>query len=128
MLQAIPLTPNGKVDRRALPAPDTARSEPEDTFVAPSTPTEEALAEIWREVLRLERVGTRDNFFELGGHSLLMTRVISRVREVFQVELPIRGFFESPTITGLAAAVEHLMVEQIDQMSEEGALRELNEV
>src|SRR5262249_48836669 len=78
-LDALPLTPNGKVNRRALPAPDQERSGPEESFVAPTTPTEEVLARIWCELLGLKRAGIHDNFFELGGHSLLMTQVISRV-------------------------------------------------
>jgi acyl carrier protein len=117
-LDALPLTPNGKIDRKALPAPDRTRSDREETLVAPSTLTEEALSEIWREVLRLDRVGVRDNFFELGGHSLLMTQVISRVREAFQIELPIRRFFESPTIADLAAVIEESLVESLSQSGE----------
>jgi acyl carrier protein len=73
--------------------------------------------------LRLDRVGVRDNFFELGGHSLLMTRVIARVREAFQVELPMRRFFESPVVSDLAAAIEELVVEDINALSEEDARR-----
>jgi amino acid adenylation domain-containing protein len=122
-LDALPLTPNGKVDRKALPAPEPARREPGETFVAPATATEETLARIWREVLRVEQVGTQDNFFELGGHSLLMTQVISRVREAFQVELPMRSFFETPTITALAVAIEALIIQQVSRMSEEEAHR-----
>jgi acyl carrier protein len=120
-LAALPLTATGKVNRRALPAPDPARTERQETFTAPGTPTEQALAEIWSEVLGLKRVGARDNFFSLGGHSLLMTQVISRVREAFQVELPIRTFFESPTVTALARVIEEMPVEEIKQMSDDEA-------
>jgi amino acid adenylation domain-containing protein len=105
-LDALPLTPNGKLDRRLLPAPDTDRPELEGGWVAPSTLVQEQLAEIWREVLGLERVGIQDDFFDLGGHSLLATRVISRVRRTFGVEVSLRSLFESPTIAGLAAAVD----------------------
>jgi acyl carrier protein len=122
-LDELPRTPNGKVNRRALPAPDAARRDADESFHAPGTPTEAALADIWREVLRLERVGMLDNFFELGGHSLLMTQVIVRVRETFQVELPMRRFFESPTIRNLATAIEELLVEDISALSEEEARR-----
>ena len=99
------MTPNGKVDRGALPSPEHSRPELESTFVAPRTAIEKSLAAIWGEVLKLERVGIRDNFFDLGGHSLLATQLLSRLRKEFQVELPLRVLFEFPTIEGLASAV-----------------------
>jgi acyl carrier protein len=123
LLEALPLTPNGKLDRTALPVAGPVRPELKQVFVAPSTPTEETLATIWREVLQIGEVGAQDNFFELGGHSLLMTRVISRIREAFQVEVPIRSFFETPTLAGLALAVEELIVTQVSRMSDEQARR-----
>jgi amino acid adenylation domain-containing protein len=99
-LDALPLTPSGKIDRRALSAPD---AKPEArAFVPPRTPREQALAEIWREVLRTERVGLEDDFFELGGHSILATQVLSRVRRELGVELPLRAMFEAPTVRALA--------------------------
>ncbi|HEU4560300.1 MAG TPA: amino acid adenylation domain-containing protein, partial [Longimicrobium sp.] len=106
VLEALPLTPNGKVDRKALPRPELA--SPEEAYVAPRTPTEEVLAGVWAEMLRLERVGAEESFFDLGGHSLLATRVISRIREVFGVELPLRVVFERPVLSGLAAEIDHL--------------------
>lgn len=105
-LKVMPLTPNGKVDRRALPAPDTSRRDSKENFVAPRTPTEEVLANIWAETLGLKRVGVYDNFFELGGHSLLVTRVISQLHKTFQVNLPLRTLFEAPTLAALAERIE----------------------
>ena len=81
-LERMPLTPNGKLDRRALPAPDQGRPEQEQGYVGPRTPTEELLCGIWAKVLRLERVEVEDNFFEMGGHSLLATRVVSQIRQM----------------------------------------------
>ena len=105
LLDTLPLTPNGKIDRRSLPPPGIGRSELERDFVAPRTPVEEILAKIWSEVLGLERVGIHTDFFELGGRSLLATQVISRVREVFHVELPLRTIFETPTIASIAELI-----------------------
>jgi acyl carrier protein len=108
MLDSLPLTPNGKLDRKALPAPDQSRSEPEETFVAPRTPVEETLASIWGAVLKLDKAGIHDNFFDLGGHSLLATQLISRIRDTFKLDLPLRTLFEAPTIDGLAQRVQEL--------------------
>jgi len=104
-LERLPLTPSGKVDRKALPAPDQARPELEGAFTAPETPIEHRLAEIWSQILRIERVGRNDNFFDLGGHSLLATQLISRIRDQFAVELPLRLLFQFPTVAELAEAV-----------------------
>src|SRR6266487_832295 len=105
-LAGLPLTPNGKLDRAALPAPGGARPELGGEFVAPATPAQELLAGIWAQVLRLDRVGAEDSFFELGGHSLLATQVISRIRGVFDVEVPLAALFDKPTVAGLAAVIE----------------------
>lgn len=104
-LDALPLTPNGKVNRSALPAPDQIRPELECAFVSPRTSLEEALAGIWAGLLRLDQIGVHDNFFDLGGHSLLATQVVSRIRTAFQVELPLRSLFETPTIAELALTI-----------------------
>jgi amino acid adenylation domain-containing protein/thioester reductase-like protein len=110
-LNALPLTPNGKIDRKALPAPDRIRHELEEDFAAPRTPIEEVLAGIWSEVLGLERVGIQDNFLELGGHSLLATQIISRLRDIYQVELSVRQLFDRPTVAGLAESIETICSE-----------------
>ena len=105
MMSELPLTPNGKVNRGALPAPDLDRPEVEAAYVAPRTQAEEVIAAIWSQALGIERVGVYDNFFELGGHSLLVTRVVSRVREAFGVELPMRVLFESPVLAEFAGSI-----------------------
>jgi acyl carrier protein len=100
-----PLTANGKLDRLALPAPDFDAESAAQTYVAPGTALEHVLAGIWQSLLNVERVGIADNFFDLGGHSLLGMQVLSRVREMLQVELPLRVLFESQTIADLAQAI-----------------------
>jgi amino acid adenylation domain-containing protein len=114
LLQALPLTPNGKVDRRALPAPEPLRQGDASQMAEPRTEAERQLAAIWAEVLRLERVYADDNFFDLGGHSLLATQMVTRVREAFQIELPLARIFEAPTVAGLAEVVE---AAQVDAMA-----------
>jgi amino acid adenylation domain-containing protein len=106
LLDELPLTANGKIDRKALPKPDRVRPELTDVFVAPATEVEESVARIWAEVLGVERVGVNDNFFELGGHSLLATTIASRIYELFQIELPLRTLFEAPTVAALATVIE----------------------
>ena len=101
-----PLTANGKIDRAALPVPDAARPALETAFVAPRTPIEQLIADVWSGLLGWRRVGVHDNFFALGGHSLLATRVIARLRDAFGINLPLRRLFQSPTVAGLAAAVQ----------------------
>ncbi len=106
LMDAVPLTANGKVDRRALPAPDRSKSESGRGYTPPRTPVEELLAGIWGQVLNVERVGIYDNFFELGGHSLLATQVIARIEATCQAEIPLRLLFENPTVAGLAERIE----------------------
>jgi acyl carrier protein len=111
VLNELPLTPNGKVDRKALPAPGRTRLVAAAQYVAPTTPVEKALAEIFAALLKIDRVGVHDNFFELGGHSLLATQVVSRVRQALGVELPLREFFAAPTIASLGTRIEALRTE-----------------
>jgi amino acid adenylation domain-containing protein len=110
-LDALPLTPNGKIDRRALPAPDQARPQLRKDFVAPRTPVEQELAAIWQELLGVAEVGIYDDFFELGGHSLLLTQLASWVRKDFQVEVPLRILFDTPTIIEMTKAILARQVE-----------------
>ncbi len=115
VLAELPLTPNAKVDRRALPAPEAPRPELEAGFEPPETELELALAELLGEVLGVERIGIRDDFFALGGHSLKATQVLLRVRDAFGVEVPLRRFFEEPNIAGLSVAIaETLLTEAGD--------------
>ena len=106
LLESLPLTANGKLDRKRLPAPEGGRPKLDREYVAPRTPVEEVLAGIWAEVLGIEQVGVSDNFFDLGGHSLLATQVTARVRQWFSVELALRSLFEKPTVAALAVEIE----------------------
>ena len=103
MIEALPLTPNGKIDRHALPEPRALSFEREDNLVPPRTPIEVMLADVWRQVLKIEQIGIHENFFDLGGHSLLAAKVVSQVRNVLDVELCMVDVFQSPTIASLAA-------------------------
>jgi amino acid adenylation domain-containing protein len=111
-LDSMPLTPNGKLDRKALPAPDRSSRELGASYVAPRTPVEEMIAEIWAKVLQIDKVGIYDNFFDLGGHSLLATQVVSRVRAAFQVELPLRTLFEKQSVEELAKAITEMQAKK----------------
>jgi amino acid adenylation domain-containing protein len=117
-LKAFPRTPNGKIDRQALPNPDQMQPERPHEFVAPRTATEGQLVEIWTEVLKINSVGIHDNFFDLGGHSLLATQLASRCRDTFHIEIPLRPFFAAPTIADLAT----LITQQLADVSEETLL------
>ena len=105
VLESLPLTPSGKVDRRALPLPAKTRRDGGQAFVAPRTTIEAVLADLWSELLGVEQVGVDDNFFDLGGHSLLVTRLVAQIEQRLQVELPVRVLFESPTLAELAARI-----------------------
>jgi amino acid adenylation domain-containing protein len=109
VLEEFPLTPSGKLDRKALVPPDSGVRRLATQLVEPSTPTEEQLVLIWQELLQVDRVGTEDSFFELGGHSLMATQLASRVREQFGQEVPLRAIFERPTIKGLASQLDGLL-------------------
>ena len=124
-LASLPLTPNGKMDRKALPAPVPIRPDLDTPFVAPRSPTEIHLAEVWAGVLGLEQVGIHDNFLDLGGHSLLATQIISRVIDKFRVELPIKSLLEAPTVAEMAVVI---MQNQAKKAGEEDLDRMLAEL
>ena len=111
------LTPNGKIDRRQLPAPEDALISAETEYSAPRTPLEEKMVEIWSNLLRRERIGINDNFFDLGGHSLLATQVTSRIRDAFGKDIPLRMLFETPTIAGLTEQISHLIRSENSEQS-----------
>jgi acyl carrier protein len=115
ILDALPLGAGGKVDRNALPVPSDTRPELATPFIAPRTPVEKNLAEIWAALLSLDRVGIHDNFFDLGGHSLLATRVISRVIDHFQLALPIQLLFQSPTIADMAGVITEIQAKRLSE-------------
>jgi acyl carrier protein len=105
LLDEMPLTPSGKINRRGLPEPDESARAVVQEFVEPRTAVEAIVAKVWGEILGVERVGVNDNFFDLGGHSLLATQVISRLKSSFKIDLPLRSLFESPTVAELAAEI-----------------------
>jgi acyl carrier protein len=107
LLSALPVSTNGKVDRKALPVPGDGASEGPE-YVAPRTPVERQLADLWSAVISIDRVGLHDNFFEMGGDSLMAIKLISRVRQELGVDLPMRRLFDNPTVAGLAEGVETL--------------------
>ncbi|MEB3210769.1 MAG: amino acid adenylation domain-containing protein [Leptolyngbyaceae bacterium] len=107
LLERLPRTPNGKIDRRSLPAPNPMRSD-KQSYVAPRTPVERAIAEIWQHILGIEQVGIHDNFFDLGGHSLLITQLFTRLNNTFEVKVSLRRLFNAPTIASIAQEVQRL--------------------
>ncbi len=139
MLDSMPLTPNGKLDRTALPAPDHLRPSLDTPFVAPKGSVEELLAKIWAEVLSVDRVGVHDDFFDLGGHSLAASRVIARVIKHFRLEIPLQSLFSSPSVAEMAAVIndhqrkklsgkelEQILTE-VESLSDEEAQKRLSE-
>jgi len=127
-LEKLPTLANGKIDRKALPAPDNTRRDRADTYVAPRNQIEERLAEFWSEILGVERIGIIDNFFDLGGHSLLATQAISRIRETFQVDLSLRSFFAAPTIAALSVSIAENVAAQVSDTELEAVMAELEEL
>jgi amino acid adenylation domain-containing protein len=127
-LDTMPLTPNGKIDRKVLPAPGNTRPNILEAFAAARTPLEEMMATIWREILEIEKVGIHDNFFSLGGHSLLAAQVVNRVHDTFNVELPLRVFFETPTVAAFAAYVAQSQMREADDTTLSAALAELSQL
>ncbi len=124
-LDVMPLSPAGKVDRSALPDPDNCRPELDTPFVMSRTPVEKDLAAIWAEVLFLDRVGMNDNFFDLGGHSLAATQIASRVLKQFELEIPVRSFFASPTVAEMAAVIAESQAKKISEPELERILIEV---
>ncbi len=139
-LEALPLTQNGKLNRQALPAPDMTRLPTDQSPVAPRTPVEAAIADIWADTLQVACIGVHDNFFELGGHSLLATQVSTRLRQVFQVDIPVRSLFETPTVADLATMIEQAcggaeiaadvarMAQELAELSDDAVMRMLLEL
>jgi len=109
LLDALPTSPTGKLDRGALPAPDAPAERRE--HVEPETAAEELVADVWAEALEIERVGAHDDFFELGGHSLLATMVVARLGRALDLDVPVRMVFEHPRLDALAAALEEMLIE-----------------
>jgi len=124
-LDELPLTANGKLDRKALPRPGMVREDLRARYMAPSTPTEEALAVIWADLLAIDKVGAEDDFFELGGHSLLAVKMLARVHEQLGVEIFLTTVFECPTLAALAAAVAEQLLEEVQDENLELLLAEL---
>ncbi len=124
-VDVMPLTPNGKIDRRALPKPEKTRPELRITYIGPRSDVEAKLARIWCEVLCLDQVGIRDNFFDLGGHSLAASRVLSRVIQTFQLELPVKALFDAPTVAEMAAIITQNQAKRVNDTELAHLLREV---
>nr|QEO74288.1 condensation domain-containing protein [uncultured bacterium] len=127
-LERLPLTPSGKVDRRSLPVPEGNRSDFDGAYVEPRNAVEARIAAVWADTLRIPKIGALDDFFGLGGHSLLATQVVARIRDAFQVELPLKVFFERPTVAALAEQVENRLAASPIGAGAGRADRELGEI
>ena len=114
LMDSLPLTSSGKIDRQALPAPDASRLKLQSVFVAPRSSVEEKVAAIWAEVLQAEKIGIAENFFDLGGHSLLGVQVVSRLQQALQVDTTLRDLFENPTVASLAASIEQKLKNAVE--------------
>jgi acyl carrier protein len=125
LLDTLPLNPNGKVNRHALPELGNARPELSSPFAAPTNSTEEQLTTAWAEILSLDQVGIHDNFFDLGGHSLTATRVVSQVMKQFQLEIPLQSLFQSPTVAEMAAVIMEHQTKKLGEKDLERILAEL---
>ena len=119
VVDSFPLLPSGKIDRKSLPEGNRPASE--RAFVSPRTPTEEALARIFGDVLGLQTVGVEDDFFDLGGHSLKATQVASRLRAAFGLDVTLRSLFEQPTVEGLAILIEQMLIDELEALPEDQA-------
>jgi acyl carrier protein len=124
-LEKLPLTASGKVDRAALPVPESMRPALKETYASPRNPLEKRLVRIWAELLKLDHVGINDDFFELGGDSLLATQFISRVFQRLKVELPVRRLFENPTVAEFAVLIEETLLQNVERLTEQEAKRRL---
>jgi len=120
-IDSLPRLPNGKINRKALPAPDNSEVESKTVYEPPAGPVENEIAGIWTRLLGVKQIGARDSFFDLGGHSLLATQLIARIYDVFQVSIPLRSIFERPTVAELAMVIEEEIIKEIDQYTEEEA-------
>jgi acyl carrier protein len=118
LMEKLPISPNGKVDRKALPAPEVSDMNVE-TSAPPRTPEEKQLAGIWSEILGLGQIGIHDDFFALGGHSLLATQLIARVSRELGADIPLRRLFESPTIAGFAQVIEADLLQRVEGLSDD---------
>jgi hypothetical protein len=139
VLDKLPQTPNGKLDRRALPAPSQSQPRHDTRLVAPRTPIEAALAQMWAHLLGLEQMSIDENFFALGGHSLLAIRAMAHIRDAFQIDLPLRAIFEAPTIAAMAGAIVQQqavqarpdaladLLAQVEELSEAEVQRSMDE-